>query len=1299
MTAVQETTPTARLDRPRVPKGRIEMQAPPEIEPSDGVSTLLSSLLPMLGSVGAVVMVSMSNTGITGLLTGGLFLLSAVGFVAVNGWRQRSQRAATIRENRREYLVYLAGLRTTVRTAARQQRRAGTWTHPDPRALVAVVEDRTRMWERSVTDDDFMQIRLGTDQQPLCLKLEAPELPPLAQLDPVAASAAHRFMLTHETQRHLPASVRFGDYRAVELTGPEYPVCNLARAVVAQAATWHGPEVLRIAVLARPDGLRRWEWVRGLPHAASEKRLADGSPKPMLVSDPDELLDLLPAELSERGEFRRGARPVVPHIIIVDDGVPLPDANPLASPAGIAGVTILNLPEDWDELRDENVLRCSFPDAEPVPAVPGLDAQSAADGEPVEISLLEVGVPERIILVDQLSIVEATAIASRLVLPAAEEEAGRGVGAVSSELVDLLGIGDIRAVDLDQTWAPKLHRDRLNVPIGLTPDNRPVNLDLKEAAQHGMGPHGIIIGATGSGKSEVLRTLVLALALEHSPEQLNFVLVDFKGGATFAGMVGMPHVSAIITNLGEEIALVDRMQEAIQGEMVRRQELLRAAGNFANVTEYEKARRDGRTDLAPLPALLVVIDEFSELLAAKPEFVETFVNIGRLGRSLEVHLLLASQRLEEGKLRGLDSHLSYRIGLRTFSAAESRAVLGVPDAYELPPVPGVGYLKPDNSTLIRFRASYVSGPPVQNPDSKQSTFDLAVDAMRGRGPQAHAVWLPPLVAPNSLDELMDDLAEDPQLGLVSAKWRAAGTLLAPAGLVDKPLEQRRDILQVDLSGAGGHLAVVGGPLSGKSTLLRTVVTGLALTRSPLEAQFYVLDFGGGAFTPFKRLTHVAGVATRTEPETVNRTVAEVVGIIARREAYFREHAIDSIETYRARRARGEVDDGYGDVFLVIDGWAVLRAEFEALEPTVQAIVSQGLTYGVHVLLSAARWMEIRPSVKDLIGTKLEMRLGDPGDSELARKAARNVPQAVPGRGLDQAGLHMMAALPRIDGGADPTDVAGGVEDLIDRVAAAWHGPRPPKLRLLPEQITTAEVVAQAPAEQRDTTFWIGVDEAELAPFGFSPAQEPHLFLYGDSQSGKSSFLRQVAAQIARVYPSNGAKIFAVDIRRSLLGELPAAHLGAYLTSHDTATGGMAELAQYLRGRMPGPDVTPQQLRERSWWSGAEAFVLVDDYDLVATSEGNPLSALVPLLAQAHDIGLHLILTRRAGGASRASYDPVLQRLGDLGTTGILLSGDPEEGPLIGRVKAKRSVPGRAQIVSREAGVVVAQLAYEPPTQQ
>ena len=215
-------------------------------------------------------------------------------------------------------------------------------------------------------------------------------------------------------------------------------------------------------------------------------------------------------------------------------------------------------------------------------------------------------------------------------------------------------------------------------------------LDLKEAAQEGMGPHGLCVGATGSGKSELLRTLVLGLAVTHSSETLNFVLADFKGGATFAGMSQMPHVAAVITNLADDLTLVDRMGDSIRGELNRRQEMLRDAGNYANIHDYEKARAAG-APLQPIPSLVLVIDEFSELLTAMPDFIEMFVQIGRIGRSLGVHLLLASQRLEEGRLRGLETYLSYRVGLRTFSAAESRAALGVPDAYQLPNVPGSGY--------------------------------------------------------------------------------------------------------------------------------------------------------------------------------------------------------------------------------------------------------------------------------------------------------------------------------------------------------------------------------------------------------------------------------------------------------------------------------------------------------------------------------------------------------------------------------------------------------------------------------
>jgi len=236
-------------------------------------------------------------------------------------------------------------------------------------------------------------------------------------------------------------------------------------------------------------------------------------------------------------------------------------------------------------------------------------------------------------------------------------------------------------------------------------------VDLKEAALGGDGPHGMVIGATGSGKSELLRTVVTGLALSHPPDLLAFVLVDFKGGAAFAGLNELPHVAGMITNLADDLALVDRMHAALFGEMRRRQELLKQAGNLASVRDYHR-RRSAGAPLQPLPYLLLIVDEFGELLASRPDFIDLFVAVGRLGRSLGMHLLLSSQQLEEGRLRGLEGHLSYRIALRTFSAQESRSVLGVPDAYELPPVPGSGYLKVGTRVYTRFRAAIVSQPVI-----------------------------------------------------------------------------------------------------------------------------------------------------------------------------------------------------------------------------------------------------------------------------------------------------------------------------------------------------------------------------------------------------------------------------------------------------------------------------------------------------------------------------------------------------------------------------------------------------------
>lgn len=1329
MTLVSSARPARRIAPPGMPTGDLVLEPPPPAPRTEGLGpTLLMTLLPLLAGLGSVVVVVTSGRGSsTSYLGAGLVVVASLGFAGATLWRSRSGRSGSTRFARRDYLDHLAEVRAEIRTAARRQTTHLRWTHPDPHALVAIAEEGSRVWERSPGDDDWLLVRFATGPHPLGIQVVPTPTARSERRDPVAAAAARRLLATQLTLPDLPTSLRLGEFARIEVTGSADRARAVARAVVTQAATFHGPDHLTVAVLASPGHVAAWEWVKWLPHSRSCAENGVEGPRRLVCDDLDDLIRLLPDDLVERPAFTASEgspeHPLESHVLIVLDDVRPPDDHPVLGRDGRRSLTVLDLPTHWDDLADDRRVRWHLEDADPAASPQVSIARPRRE---------TVGA-----VADQLGPRLAEATARRLARASGSTHPRRADACPDgAQLTELLGI-DIHRVDLTTSWAPRPPRDHLRVPIGTGDDGATVSLDLKESSQHGMGPHGLVIGATGSGKSELLRTLVLGLALTHSPEELNLVLVDFKGGATFAGMARLPHVSAVITNLADELTLVDRMQDALSGEMTRRQELLRASGNHASRHDYERARTTGGSaHLAPLPSLLVVCDEFSELLSAKPELVDLFVAIGRLGRSLGIHLLLASQRLEEGRLRGLESHLSYRIGLRTFSSAESRSVIGVGDAYELPAVPGLGFLRPDPSTLVRLRAAYVSGPaptmgsaratpagrgqvrpfrgarvtpaappvdgspalpsagaraPGSGATGRETTvFDLAVTAMAGRGPAAHQVWLPPLDTSDTFDALLPDLAVDARLGLVSHAWRRAGPLRFPYGTVDRPREQRREALVADLSGAGGHVAVVGAPRSGKSTLLRSLVTGLSLTNTPLEVQFYVLDLGGGTFTGLRGLPHVAGVASRSEPDVVSRVVAEVVGVTDAREDYFRVAGIDTIETYRARRALDEVDDGWGDVFLVVDGWGALRTDFPDLEPRLQALAQRSLTFGVHLVTSASRWMDYRAGVRDVLGTRIELRLGDPMDSEIDRRLVAALPANRPGRAVVPTKHHALTALPRIDGDPTPTTLGAGVAAMVARVAASWPGPPGPRLRLLPDRVDLEPVRA---ADPLSTRLLLGVAERDLSPVGLDPDHDPHLLVFGDTGSGKSGLLRTYLREVTRRHTPETAQLFIVDYRRTHLAEFDQAWVADYATSTESTQALVADLVGVLGSRLPGPHVTPAELRARSWWAGKEAFVVVDDYELVATSQGNPLEALVPLLARAGDVGLRLVVARRSGGAGRV-YDSVITALRDLAQPGVLLSGDPAEGVLLHGSRPTPAPPGRGRLLTREGDDVI-QVAWSP----
>ena len=1333
---------------PEQPSGSLALQMPPEKAEPASMGNVLMMVVPMLGSTGVMIFMAMQNNGGgRSMLMGGGMLVAMLGMVGFNMYRQFSQYRTRVKTQRREYLSYLAETRESIRKVAKKQRAYYNWVYPDPDALVTLAANGSRLWSREGNTYDVLTFRYGSGTQPLGLTFERPPIDPMTEMDVVCLSAMERFIAVHDHTDNVGKFLYLGDFSHIEVVGEGESAYDEMRAIMMHLACFIEPSKLKIAVLCSADRLGDWEWVKWMPQARSANVRDAIGPARMISTDPRELVEMIGPDIAMRGAYRPGEEmPEWPHLLLVCDGAEFPTSSPFGSMAGVRGVTIMSRAREWTPMKSHTALRLVI---HPSPNRKGADV--------VDVVTMD-SVPESA-FADRLSAVQAEAVARRMTPFATQEKleesdtpVGRSDESRQKDLMELVGIGDIRDFDPEKQWVRREGRARLAAPFAVTPEGRPVVLDIKESAQQGMGPHGLLIGATGSGKSEVLRTLVLALALTHSPEQLNLVLVDFKGGATFAGMADLPHVSAMISNLESELSLVDRMQDALQGEMVRRQEMLRQAGNYANVSDYEADRLAGKHEYPPLPALFIVLDEFTEMLMAKPEFGEVFIMIGRLGRSLSVHLLLASQKMDLGKARGLESHLSYRIALKTFTENDSREVLGIPDAAKLPPLPGSGFLKAGGDGLVRFRASYVAAPPPartlasiaeastagapsapieilpftvapvitrealgeeeevdQNQEivlagdevwADMSEMDIAVAKMKGKGYPAHQVWLPPLEVPDTFATLMPDLAPDPELGFISRAWRESGVLRVPLGTVDLPLEQRRETLVLDLSGAGGNFALVGGPQTGKSTALRTIVQALSLTYTPQEVQFYVMDFGGGTFAGFAGAPHVAGVATRDTEEVRTRMLAEIAAIMDDRERYFRAHGIDSMDTYRRGRLAGTYDDGYGDVFLVIDGWGALRSEFDGLDREVTTMMSRGLSLGVHLVISAARWMDIRAEAQDIFGSRLELHTANPKESIVNREGAARIPKGRPGRGIDMAGHEMMIGLPRADAEQDPSTVSQGVAYTVNKIRECLVAGEGPKLRLLPQRITLAEILSQLPDQQilprGGGDMVLGVEESRLGPLLFNTRAESHLYLFGDGKTGKTSFLRSIISEVTRLYSPNEAKILAIDMRRSLLGAIPDEYSLRYLTNHAEAMKQLRDLAKFLRTRLPGSDVTAEQIRERTWWSGPEVWILVDDYDLVATSSGNPLMELIDLLPQAGDIGLHVIITRRMGGASRAAYEKVLQMMNDLAVTGILLSGNPSEGAIINGVKPKRAIAGRAQVVHRELGVVAAQLTWTPP---
>ena len=1307
----------ARTIRPPAPSEARTIEAPPNL-PEGKAGNIAMSLMPIAGVMSSVVMMTMVRNSQFAALGALILVVTVVGSLAL-AFSQRGKAQRTRRTQREAYLSYLEDLREELAAEERERGERADVLNPPPYALYDIVRDPARLWERRRVDGDFLRVRVGTGEMPVRdLRIGQQGSTVLTPPDLFMLNEASALTARFRTGTELPLTVPLDRVGNISVVGPREDGLRVARALLVQAAAMHAPDDVSLALSVPGDRLDDWDWAKWMPHLLDPEQLDGPVAARRIAPSPDQLARRLGPDLRRRAsyaaEVRRGlsgkdALAMTSRLLVVIDGhgedaveLPRPD-----DAVGLRemGVTVLHLLEQ--RIQE-----------------PGhVGVRITVDGDQVLIEDLRQEEPISAHgTVDEVGIPFAEGLARMLApLRLSAESLIDAPLSGPVDFADLLGIDDVARLDLANLWAPRGERAFLRVPIGISDSHEPVLLDLKESSELGMGPHGLCVGATGSGKSELLRTLVVALVATHPPEDLALVLVDYKGGATFAPFADLPHVAGVITNLENQAGLVERVHASLAGEVKRRQQVLKDAGNVADIGDYAALRADRRPDLEPLPHLFVVIDEFGELLTAKPDFIDLFLSIGRIGRSIGVHLLLSSQRIEGGKLKGLDTYLSYRLGLRTFSADESRTVLDTTDAFHLPPLPGFGYLKVDTSHYERFKASYVSGAyrgPVQR-DEEEDTGPLALeyDAFNtlaepeGRGAQEPAtrrretgptemgvivgqleqaappvrrIWLPPLPSALALDTVAGPLDVGAR-GMQLAKRR--GLLQVPLGLLDDPTRQWQGEWYLDLTVAGGHAAVIGGPQSGKTTLLRTLVLSLALTHTPQEVGVYGLDLVGGGLQALSGLPHVGGIAGRADRERAARTVEEVRNMLAAREDLFRDHGIDSVEQLRTLHAAGRLPQlASAEIVLVIDG-------FGALDDAIVDILKRGSGYGIHVVAGMLRWNDVRIATQSNFGTRVELRLNDPSESSIERKLAETLSVDEPGRVLTDGKLFAQVALPRTDGLSDTGELGAVLERTARTIRATWTGEAAQPVRVLPHVLEPHLLPGPVTEPKRVP---IGLDQTALAPVLLDLFEhDQHLLVMGDSECGKTNLLKTVAGGLIERYGEDELVFAIMDPRRGLRGVIPEEFNGGYAYNAKMCAGLSAGIATELERRLPDDSAPMEALEPGSWGSGPRIVVLVDDYDVLTTAGQSPLSPFLPYIPSAVDIGLHFVLTRRVAGASRGMYEPLVQGLRESGASAVLMAGDRSEGQLFPGVYATQQPAGRGILIRRGQSNRLIQTVYTP----
>ena len=1155
----------------RAPRHR-QALAPQDIQIEGPPISLDSTKIPLVLRMGGAA----ASGGMSAMMGNFMPLVTSLLFPVLNQRYSDQQKKEYEARRHAKYTQYLRAKQGEIAAEAQRERNVMRSNYPALEEIALYPFGGDKLWERRNVDDDFLSMRLGLGRLPLEAKVNYPQR--RFELD--EDDLQERMYELAEAPVYLeraPLVVSLQEHWVCGVTGDERSVRALVKAFLLQATVLHSYDECKVVVLARPEQLEgSLAGVRYLPHLWDDA----GSLRFLATRERDAY---------EVGSYLREQ--------LGDDLVrPRPPADIVRDRPYYLVIALDKQLFDSVELFKELMRRGANCGVSLVAAFPNIPKDSMlqldldAQGRGKVSYLHDIERPDDAFTLDKLATREFVSSLRRVANTAIPQLSQARALPSSLSFLDMLGVGRLEQLAPLRRWQQSDPVSSLAVPIGVAADGSLALLDLHERAH---GPHGLVAGMTGSGKSEFLITYILSAALHFHPDELAFVLIDYKGGGLAGAFVDeekgihLPHVVGTITNL--DGPAIQRSLISLEAELRRRQRVFNHAKAQANegtmdIYAYQRLYRRGVVS-EPVPHLVIVSDEFAELKQQQPEFMDQLVSIARIGRSLGVHLILATQKPAGVVNEQIWSNSKFKACLKVQARQDSMDMLKRPEAAELKEVgryylqigynesfsmgqsawSGAPYVErdeaqPRDDESVQFvdmvgRVSYEGRPQRANASSGMSQLVATVralcDAAAQAGVRPRSLWEDPLPAQLGLDELEQGATE--------------GSVRVTLGLIDDPAQQRRLPYELDLLDAH-NLLVAGESGSGKTTLLQSMLVGLVRRYGPGRLNFYALDFSGGLLRPFAELPHCGAVLGEEDEGSFTAFFDLIHDIVDERKRLFRSLGVGSFE------AACELME-LPLVLVIIDGVSAFLATRagERLALQLRDVIKASMSWGVRFVMTCGRPGDLPSLARQEMGLRLSLAQTDRyGHTDTLGVRVTYLPPVLPGRGLalvDGAPMELQVA--RLAPQAPESEQLQALRAELERLAQRWaDGPVAHRLPTVPADEAYEDFAARfAPGRMP-----LGYELATAKPVALPLRQLSSLALYFGTPLG-SEALRANLAHAAR---RDGLRLFVVGAKASLFdaGGPLADALG---DDGELVGAGFDELCDFFLHRLP-PLVTEQNER-------------------------------------------------------------------------------------------------------------------------